>query len=173
MCRLGWVVPFLLAGCSTAPVAGLKDTIDSHRRGRAERDEPRPPPGGVYDPVSRPKSRQPEALPVSHVEPADDESPIAPKPKPKGFDPADKVKRQQQAPPPPPKKAVDPDDDPPPKPKPKGFDPANKVKPPPATRDDAEPPAASDRRPPAQPASRPAPSTAPRRPPAADERDDF
>ena len=170
MCRLGWVVPLLLAGCSTAPVAGLKDSIDSHRRDRAARNDPRPPPGGVYDPVSRPKSRQPEALPVSHTEPAEgDPQPPPQKPKPKTFDPANKVKQQQAAPPPPKSKAADPDDPPPAKPKPKSFDPASKVKsqPAPAARDDsAPPPSRNTSPPPAQPASRPAPRPS-------DERDDF
>jgi hypothetical protein len=94
MIRAGWLLPFLLAGCSTAPVAGLMDTIDSHRRGRVERVEPRPPPGGWIEPASRSRNSNPPADPPKdtvRAEPYD--MPVQPvRRKGKTFEPKDKVR---------------------------------------------------------------------------------
>ena len=114
MRRLVWLVPFALAGCSTAPVAGLLD-VTHPSPGRIPQDRPAadlpaaggsslpPPPAGrpavpIFDPAKRRKPDPSE--PTAPVEPT-------PRPRPREAPPAPEPdlpppREESSIPPPPP-----------------------------------------------------------------------
>lgn len=100
MGRLVWLIPFVLAGCSTAPVAGLMDRIDGHHWERDGRGRDGPPPGvppppsvGIFEPAKKARNAEPppDRSPADDADPYD--VPVQPvRKKETPFEPKNKVK---------------------------------------------------------------------------------